>query len=74
MHHDDYAAAGLGLVAGMRMAPAAEVHDGSEGTMSDTTPAMSHYDLVTRMATRAFAPRRCTVSTATQRALQRPVR
>jgi hypothetical protein len=41
--------------------------------MSDTTPARSHHDLVTRMAARAFAPRRCTVSTTTPRALQRPV-
>jgi hypothetical protein len=58
----------------MRTAHTAEVHDDSEGTMSDTTPAVSHHDLVTRMAAWTFAPRRCTVSTTTQRALQRLVR
>ena len=57
----------------MWTAHTAEVHD-DKGRMSDTTPAVSHHDLVTRMAARAFAPRRCTVSTTTQRALQRPVR
>jgi hypothetical protein len=50
------------------------VHDDSEGTMSNTTPAMSHHNLVTRRAARAFDPRRCTVSTTTPRALQRPVK
>jgi len=42
--------------------------------MSDTTPAMSHHDLVTRIAARAFDPRIFTVYTNTQRALQRPVK
>jgi hypothetical protein len=42
--------------------------------MSDTTPARSYPDLVTRMAVRAFDPRLFTVSTTTQRARQRPVK
>jgi len=50
------------------------VHDDSEGTMSNTMPAMSHHNLVTHRATRAFDPRRCTVSTTTPRTLQRPVK
>jgi hypothetical protein len=58
----------------MRTAHTAEVHDASEGTMSDTTPAMSHHDLVTRRAVRAFDPCIFTVSTTTPHALQRPVK
>jgi hypothetical protein len=50
------------------------VHDDSKGTMSDTTPAMSHHDLVTRIAARAFDPRLFTIYTTTQRVLQRPVK
>ena len=44
--------------------------------MSTTTPdiAISHDDLVMRIAARAFDPRIFTVYTNTQRALQRPVK
>ena len=52
----------------------AHVHDDSKSTMSDTTPAMSHHDLVTRIAARAFDPHLFTIYTTTQRVLQRPVK